>query len=503
MNGVFLLALCFSIFMEAIERFVNVTEVRNPKLVVVVGSLGLASNIVGLFLFHEHGHSHGGHSHSHGGHSHGEVEAHDHSHTHEVEDSHAPSAQQIPAKGARKASVDGQSHSGPSGSHSHTSGHGHGHAQKDSVTSLYGHPAQTRAHVVQTAQDMGYDRQGKVAIHGGERDRLVSRDESSSSNLGGYGSTSDRDVESGVKRTKNGLLGSKSPSRRDEDDESDDELPSAATAIAHKLPGADRKKSSGGGHGHSHGGGHDGEMNMRGVFLHVLGDALGNVGVIASGLFILLTSYSWRFYTDPLISFAITVIIFTSALPLVKSASFILLQGVPTTVPLETVRDNMLAVEGVLNVHELHIWQLSESKIVASVHVLVDCSDGQEDRYMLIANQVRQCLHAWGIHSSTIQPEFIKGGIKEAARISGVEVADRQTDARGRLITKDGTLVEDELSKGPSTCLLACEDEECAIAACCPPSQTTSAAKQTQPTGNGREGGDDLHDHAHDHEHDH
>ena len=51
-NGVFLLALCFSIFMEAIERFFNAKEVGNPRLVVIVGSLGLLSNIVGLFLFH-------------------------------------------------------------------------------------------------------------------------------------------------------------------------------------------------------------------------------------------------------------------------------------------------------------------------------------------------------------------------------------------------------------------------------------------------------------------
>ncbi|KIO19684.1 hypothetical protein M407DRAFT_30651, partial [Tulasnella calospora MUT 4182] len=64
-NGVFLLALCFSIFIEAIERFFSVPEVSSPKLVVIVGSLGLASNIVGLFLFHDHGHGHDhGHSHS-------------------------------------------------------------------------------------------------------------------------------------------------------------------------------------------------------------------------------------------------------------------------------------------------------------------------------------------------------------------------------------------------------------------------------------------------------
>lgn len=57
-------------------------------------------------------------------------------------------------------------------------------------------------------------------------------------------------------------------------------------------------------------------MNMRALVLHVIGDALGNVGVIAAGLIIWQTNWSFRFYSDPLISLIITVIIFSSALPL-------------------------------------------------------------------------------------------------------------------------------------------------------------------------------------------
>ena len=83
---------------------------------------------------------------------------------------------------------------------------------------------------------------------------------------------------------------------------------------------------------------------MRGVFLHVLGDALGNIGVIATALFIWLTDFTWRFYADPVISLVITAIIFSSALPLVKSASFILLQGVPTGVSLDDVKEDILEV---------------------------------------------------------------------------------------------------------------------------------------------------------------
>jgi len=69
-------------------------------------------------------------------------------------------------------------------------------------------------------------------------------------------------------------------------------------------------------HGHSHG-----SMNMKAILLHVLGDALGNVGVIATGLIIWQTTWSFKYYFDPVISLVITAIIFSSAMPLGKSRS--------------------------------------------------------------------------------------------------------------------------------------------------------------------------------------
>ncbi|KAG5648053.1 hypothetical protein DXG03_007088 [Asterophora parasitica] len=147
-------------------------------------------------------------------------------------------------------------------------------------------------------------------------------------------------------------------------------------------------------------------MNMRALVLHVMGDALGNVGVIATGLIIWLTEWSFKYYCDPIISLVITVIIFSSALPLVRSASFILLQGVPATVSLDDVRDSILEVDGVLSLHELHVWQLSESKVIASVHVLAS----REHDFMPIAAKIRKALHNHGIHSSTIQPEYLCPG---------------------------------------------------------------------------------------------
>jgi zinc transporter 1 len=69
-------------------------------------------------------------------------------------------------------------------------------------------------------------------------------------------------------------------------------------------------------HGHAHG-----SMNMKAILLHVLGDALGNVGVIATGLIIWQTTWSFKYYFDPVISLIITMIIFSSAMPLGKSRS--------------------------------------------------------------------------------------------------------------------------------------------------------------------------------------
>ena len=85
-----------------------------------------------------------------------------------------------------------------------------------------------------------------------------------------------------------------------------------------------------------------------------------------------------------------------------KSASFILLQGVPHDISLAEVDAAIRDVDGVQDVHELHIWQLSESKIVASVHVLA--SIGHD--FMQVAADIRKALHDRGIHSSTIQPEY-------------------------------------------------------------------------------------------------
>lgn len=201
-------------------------------------------------------------------------------------------------------------------------------------------------------------------------------------------------------------------------------------------------------HDHSHSGDHshdhhhgEGALNMRGVYLHVLGDALASLAVIFTALIIWKGTFKERYLFDPLISIVITVLIIKFTMPLIKSASIILLQGVPSNVPIEKVRSEVLLISGINSIHDLHVWQLSDTKSVASVHIVVDSP--HHSKFSKVAKEVKKVLHKYGVHSVTIQPEF--------------EGDDHGTnESSPRLQGKD------------SACLLPCQ-KECAPIQCCPP----------------------------------
>lgn len=212
-----------------------------------------------------------------------------------------------------------------------------------------------------------------------------------------------------------------------------------------------RSGGAGGGHGHSHG-----DMNIRGMFLHVLGDALGNVGVMASALIIWLTApWQPRFYFDPLISLLITGIILKSAIPLCKETARPLLQAVPEDVSVEDIKEDIESLPGIRSCHHLHVWALTPSKRIATLDVALDC-DYDSQRYMQIAKEIKRCLHAYGIHSSTIQPEF---------------------------------------SRDDEACQLDCVDGKGADKKCCTPVDGSGTATPTATKGS------DGHGHSHGHDH--
>lgn len=285
-NAVFLIALCFSILVESLKRIVETEAIHNPFLVLIVGSIGLLINVIGLIIFHRHGHSHGG-----GG------------------------------------------------------GHGHSHAKKKKSKS----------------DNLLPDQNGE--------DRKSSHSES-------------------------------------EETEMTNDISNVATSEVF-TPGGNREVKSVGKPDVSHSKAQSSaQLNMRGVYLHVLGDALGSVIVIISALIIKFASGPWTNYVDPGMSILMVFLILKTSIPLMRESALILLQTVPTHIRIKDVQDRLLDnVEGVLSVHEFHVWQLAADKIIASAHIR--CRS--PDEYMGIANKIKKFFHNEGIHSTTIQLEFASG----------------------------------------------------------------------------------------------
>ncbi|CAK8685194.1 unnamed protein product [Clavelina lepadiformis] len=311
-NAVFLLALCFSIVMDAIQRLVVIEPIDQPLLVIIVGSVGLLINLIGLVLFHGHSHGHD-HSHDHG---------HDHSHGHQ---------------------------------------HNHDHKSNDS--------------------DNG-------------------------------------DVEK-VKQ-----------------------------------------------HG-------DSQLNMKGVFLHVLGDALGSVVVIISALIIYFVEEDWRYYADPVMTLVIAGIIMYTTIPLLKQSAMILLQTPPPHIKKDELMVKVKQIEGVLSIHELHVWQLSGNCTIASAHVTMH---GQDD-FVETAKKLNQVFHDIGVHSVTLQPEVYdceegkwKCGVRSCPYASKSGTGALQQANEIILSLYDDSCTSSSAGNaqnGNETCLLSCVSEHCQEYQCC------------------------------------
>jgi zinc transporter 1 len=144
-------------------------------------------------------------------------------------------------------------------------------------------------------------------------------------------------------------------------------------------------------------------MNIHGVFLHVIGDALGSIGAMVNALVLWLSTWEDRFILDPLISIVIVAILVVQTLPLVVRSARVLMMESPEGIDLPSLQQQIEAISGVSGVHDLHVWQLSQKKFVGSVHILVDTSPSD---YPAISRRILNIFHESGVHMSTCQPEF-------------------------------------------------------------------------------------------------
>jgi cobalt-zinc-cadmium efflux system protein len=142
-------------------------------------------------------------------------------------------------------------------------------------------------------------------------------------------------------------------------------------------------------------------LNLKAAWLHVLGDLLGSIAVVASALVIQATGALWF---DPAVSVFIALLIFIGALRVLKEAGNILLEGVPKGIDLTEVEKAIRQVPSVKDLHDLHIWTISTDLPALSAHIVVDLPDTHEVQKAL--NGLSTMLSSrFGIRHTTFQFE--------------------------------------------------------------------------------------------------
>ncbi|KAK4092013.1 hypothetical protein Purlil1_3852 [Purpureocillium lilacinum] len=453
-NAVFLIALCVSIILEALTRFVEPPEINNPKLILIVGCAGLFSNLLGFVVLGGHGHSHDhdhgdeGHDHDH---AHGE-HSHDHSHTNDAEEGRAGRDIRsevadesgdvndiLPEVVVRRATTDrsgtdspettrrirfgddaqGRDESNTRGSRASGQSRGRvrrrssksGHSRFASIEDMSIHPASFRQDII--AASLAASSNGPVAETDSSEESAVADSENDANESSPLLKDSNATSNNGTIAHKSHSHSTSTTWRRRARRDS-----SVHDGHNHTMPRKPGSKVS----GHSHA-----DMGMNAMMLHVLGDALGNVGVIITALIIWLTDWPGKIYADPTVSLFITAIILKTSIPLTLATARVLLQATPENICIQDIRQDIERLPGVVSCHHIHVWQLSDTKIVA-----------------------RKCLHAYGIHSATIQPEFCLD-------------QKHQRDHDVAALSLDGATAD-----GPAdaACLLECVDD-CEEQGCC------------------------------------
>jgi cobalt-zinc-cadmium efflux system protein len=151
-----------------------------------------------------------------------------------------------------------------------------------------------------------------------------------------------------------------------------------------------------------------GDLNIRGAFLHLVGDAAVSVGVVAGGAVILFTGWNW---IDPVVSLAISVVIIWTAWGLLKEATNLSLDAVPAGIDPEDVRQFLVRLPGVTSIHDLHIWAMSTTENALTCHLVIPAGNAGDEFLETACDAIH---HKFGIGHSTLQIESGDGVCKLA-----------------------------------------------------------------------------------------
>jgi len=140
-------------------------------------------------------------------------------------------------------------------------------------------------------------------------------------------------------------------------------------------------------------------LNVRAAMIHVMGDLLGSVAAILAGAIIWFTGW---LPADPILSLLVVASILTSTLRLLAESIHVLMEGVPRSIDLQAVGRGMAGVQGVLGVHDLHIWTLASGKLALSAHIEI----AEISVWPNVLHKLKKHLLAeYRIDHITLQPE--------------------------------------------------------------------------------------------------
>ncbi|XP_043706572.1 probable zinc transporter protein DDB_G0291141 [Telopea speciosissima] len=452
-NAVFLVLVGALIVLESLERILDPQEIStNSLLTVSIG--GLVVNVVGLIFFHEeHHHAHGGagscsHSQSHSDHHH-HHHHHHHSHDHTEHDhkrhgEHHNCMSVSHEEGGHDHShaheSDFHSHSLCSDSHSHNQHHHHSHDHAKHDLKLHdehhkcisvSHESHEKSHALDDlhghhdhfgsssgdnniCREGGHDQQHHSHQHNCH-DHAYKHDCHDHRHVdhlaGGTTPIASRSLEIQLREdqlnavpllhTDSFSLSDHSMSSHTHALKSDFHSHSALgntgplskeSSSETKLPQEPRMHH------------HHIDHNMEGIFLHVLADTMGSVGVVISTL---LIKYKGWLIADPACSIFISVLIIASVIPLLRNSAEVLLQRVPRAheQDLKVALDDVMRIKGVCGVQNLHVWSFTNTDVVGTLHLHVST---ETDKASTKA-QVAHILNDAGVKDLTIQVECVKG----------------------------------------------------------------------------------------------
>ena len=142
-------------------------------------------------------------------------------------------------------------------------------------------------------------------------------------------------------------------------------------------------------------------VNLRSAYLHILSDALGSVGAILAGMVMLL--FNW-YIADPIISVVVALLILKSAWGIIQHSVHILMEGTPLTINQEEVKTALEGINGVINVHDLHIWTITSGLDSLSCHILIQDDKNNQEILQQAINTIKDTFK---IEHTTIQIETI------------------------------------------------------------------------------------------------